>query len=129
MLKIGLTGTIVTAICCFTPTLAWLLALSGLASWLRASRDAASNTADEAEALRLESDAHAVQLVTIHKSKGLEYPVVLFPFGWADRKPKDQGEPLEWHATGQLASIDVGSRKTYKTAYEAYLLIRDAEWS
>jgi mercuric ion transport protein len=24
----------VTAICCFTPTLAWLLALSGLASWL-----------------------------------------------------------------------------------------------
>jgi mercuric ion transport protein len=34
LLKFGLTGTIVTAICCFTPTLAWLLALSGLASWL-----------------------------------------------------------------------------------------------
>ena len=34
LLKFGLTGTIVTAICCFTPTLAWLLALSGLAGWL-----------------------------------------------------------------------------------------------
>ena len=34
LLKLGLTGTIVTAICCFTPTLAWLLALSGLAAWL-----------------------------------------------------------------------------------------------
>jgi mercuric ion transport protein len=34
LLKLGLTGTIVTAICCFTPTLAWLLALSGLAGWL-----------------------------------------------------------------------------------------------
>ncbi len=34
LLKLGLTGTIVTAICSFTPTLAWLLALSGLAGWL-----------------------------------------------------------------------------------------------
>ena len=34
LLKLGLTGTIVTAICCFTPTLAWLLAISGLAAWL-----------------------------------------------------------------------------------------------
>lgn len=34
LLKLGLTGTIVTAICCFTPTLAWLLALSGMTAWL-----------------------------------------------------------------------------------------------
>jgi exodeoxyribonuclease V beta subunit len=30
--------------------------------------------------LRLESDAGLVQVVTVHKSKGLEYPVVLLPF-------------------------------------------------
>ncbi|MBW2254910.1 MAG: UvrD-helicase domain-containing protein, partial [Deltaproteobacteria bacterium] len=71
---------------------------SGLASWLRASRDAAGDGSDEAQALRLESDARAVQLVTIHKSKGLEYPVVLLPFGWADFQPSDGGGPLEWHA-------------------------------
>ncbi len=34
LLKLGLTGTIVTAICYFTPTLAWLFALSGLAGGL-----------------------------------------------------------------------------------------------
>ena len=34
LLKLGLTGSIVTAICCFTPTLTWLLALSGLSAWL-----------------------------------------------------------------------------------------------
>lgn len=34
LLKLGLTGTIVTAICCFTPTLAWLLTLSGMTAWL-----------------------------------------------------------------------------------------------
>lgn len=30
--------------------------------------------------LRLESDRHLVQIVTIHKSKGLEYPLVWLPF-------------------------------------------------
>jgi exodeoxyribonuclease V beta subunit len=30
--------------------------------------------------LRLESDKHLVQVVTIHKSKGLEYPLVWLPF-------------------------------------------------
>ena len=71
---------------------------SGLASWLRAARDATGDTPDDAEALRLESDARAVQLVTIHKSKGLEYPIVLLPFGWADFHSPDRGGSLEWHA-------------------------------
>ncbi len=31
---------------------------------------------------RLESDLEAVQIVTIHKSKGLEYPIVFCPFLW-----------------------------------------------
>ncbi|WP_312141424.1 exodeoxyribonuclease V subunit beta [Atlantibacter hermannii] len=30
--------------------------------------------------LRLESDKHLVQIVTVHKSKGLEYPLVWLPF-------------------------------------------------
>ena len=32
------------------------------------------------EILRLESDADLIKVVTIHKSKGLEYPLVLLPF-------------------------------------------------
>jgi len=51
----------------------------------------ASETGEEAE-LRLESDEDAVQLVTIHRSKGLEYPVVYCPYlfmggGGAGRQP------------------------------------------
>ena len=34
----------------------------------------------DAAQLRLESDAHLVQVVTLHKSKGLEYPLVFLPF-------------------------------------------------
>ncbi|MCG8641072.1 MAG: UvrD-helicase domain-containing protein [Desulfobacterales bacterium] len=36
-----------------------------------------------ADELRLESDKKAVAIVTIHKSKGLEYPVVYLPYLWS----------------------------------------------
>ncbi|RQW82412.1 MAG: exodeoxyribonuclease V subunit beta, partial [Geobacter sp.] len=32
--------------------------------------------------IRLESDAKAVRIVTIHVSKGMEYPIVFCPFSW-----------------------------------------------
>ena len=34
----------------------------------------------EEQKMRLETDAHCVQVVTFHKSKGLEYPLVFVPF-------------------------------------------------
>ncbi len=44
-----------------------------LTRWLT-QRIAEPNTNAASEQLRLESDKHLVQIVTIHKSKGLEYP-------------------------------------------------------
>ena len=44
----------------------------------------------EAHQLRLESDEHAVKIITIHKSKGLEYPVVFCPYAWDGSTIKDQ---------------------------------------
>lgn len=55
--------------------------MTGLLKWLIAQRDPYSPRL-EAHQLRLESDEKAVKIVTIHKSKGLEYPVVFCPFGW-----------------------------------------------
>jgi len=37
---------------------------------------------DFSDELRLESDKKAVTIVTIHKSKGLEYPIVYLPYLW-----------------------------------------------
>jgi ATP-dependent exoDNAse (exonuclease V) beta subunit (contains helicase and exonuclease domains) len=48
--------------------------------WLRAVITA-ENTSDEQQ-LRLESDADAVKIVTMHRSKGLEYPIVFCPYLW-----------------------------------------------
>ncbi|MFP5383828.1 MAG: UvrD-helicase domain-containing protein, partial [Gammaproteobacteria bacterium] len=47
----------------------------------------AAGHAVEEHQLRLESDENLVQIVTLHKSKGLQYPVVFLPFLACARKP------------------------------------------
>ena len=50
-----------------------------LVRWL-AAEVAQPNGQSASQQLRLESDRHLVQIVTIHKSKGLQYPLVWLPF-------------------------------------------------
>jgi exodeoxyribonuclease V beta subunit len=58
---------------------------------------------DEAGRMRLESDAALLKVVTVHKSKGLEYPLVFLPFVCAFRAVKPTDSPLSWHdAEGKL---------------------------
>ena len=47
--------------------------------------------AGEERVVRLESDAELVQVVTVHKSKGLEYPVVFLPFASSCREVDRRG--------------------------------------
>jgi exodeoxyribonuclease V beta subunit len=51
-----------------------------LLRWLQQQRHHGGG--GDAVQLRLESDRDLVAIVTIHKSKGLEYPLVLCPFVW-----------------------------------------------
>lgn len=70
---------------------------------------------DDQAQLRLETDAAALQLCTIHKSKGLEYPVVYCPTLWdvyggqpgkvVLARFDEKGEPLE------IPELDVGSEQ------------------
>ena len=70
--------------------------------WLAAQR-AEQGGAEDAQ-LRLESDRNLVQIVTVHKSKGLEYAVVFCPFlnDGALRDPPSSGLPdaREYHDDG-----------------------------
>ncbi|MBD9370370.1 exodeoxyribonuclease V subunit beta [Xanthomonas sp. XNM01] len=66
------------------------LGLQGLVDWL-GQQIAGADPNDEAQLLRLESDARRVQIVTLHKSKGLEYPLVFLPFVGIGGKAPDPG--------------------------------------
>ncbi len=72
------------------------LGLHGLLDWLQA-RIAGADPNDEAQLLRLESDAHRVQIVTLHKSKGLEYPLVYLPFAGLGTARPDHGRHRAVH--------------------------------
>jgi len=63
---------------------------AGLVRWMQAEATS-SGTPDESRQVRLETDADAVEIATIHKAKGLEYPVVwcssLWDWTWFPRWP------------------------------------------
>ncbi|MEI2414652.1 exodeoxyribonuclease V subunit beta [Orrella sp. JC864] len=66
-----------------------------LIRWLAEQRQEGGDS--EARKLRLESDADRVKVVTVHKSKGLEYPLVFLPFANTYRAVKPRDLPLRWH--------------------------------
>ena len=86
-----------------------------LVEWLQRMRsDAARAPREAAESaqIRLESDAHALKLITIHKSKGLEYPVVICPFLWdGTSAASGRRDCAAFHdpADGDRLTLDLGS--------------------
>jgi len=79
-----------------------------LLRWLTAQR--AERVEDQARQLRLESDEGLVKVVTLHKSKGLEYPLVFIPFPWSYFKGPQGEAPVLFHApVDKGACLDLGS--------------------
>ncbi|WP_369587559.1 exodeoxyribonuclease V subunit beta [Kingella oralis] len=72
---------------------------SALQQWLGQQIQASQNHANPQDhaLLRLESDENLVKIVTMHASKGLQYPIVYCPFVW---KASNQQTP-EWQIIHQ----------------------------
>jgi len=77
-----------------------------LLRWLAAQRSV--STDDDSQLVRLESDRNLVQIITIHKSKGLEFPVVFCPFLWegGQHSKRSGTEGREYHDDQGRAVID-----------------------
>jgi exodeoxyribonuclease V beta subunit len=84
-----------------------------LIRWLQAQM---LDQVDEEQIVRLESEADLVRVVTIHKSKGLEYPLVFMPFSTACKIEKDPVRDLD------------RLREDLRLLYVAFTRARHALW-
>ena len=84
---------------------------TALLRWLaEARRDAETAAAGDTAQLRLETDAQLIQIVTLHKSKGLEYPIVFLPTLWNSPEPRKPEPSVVAHDPQTLRPIlDLGS--------------------
>jgi exodeoxyribonuclease V beta subunit len=93
---------------------------TALAGWLRARiHETQSGEGDEERTRRLESDEDAVQVLTVHRSKGAEFPVVYVPFLWQGWSPRDN-PPIHFHDArdDDARTLDVAREGP---AYDAHL--------
>ncbi|QQS53049.1 MAG: exodeoxyribonuclease V subunit beta [Candidatus Competibacteraceae bacterium] len=96
--------------------------MAGLLKWLGDRRRTPANR-DEEQQLRLESDENLVRIVTVHKSKGLEYEVVFCPFLWDGRLRADgkDGTALLYHdpADAGRAILTIGADEKHPARQHA----------
>ncbi len=84
---------------------------AGVVAWLKRG---APGLEDEEATLRLEGEGEAVQVLTMHKSKGLEFPLVWCPWLWRAVYVRDEDEPnLTFHDPddGDRVKVDLGTKR------------------
>ena len=107
------------------------LRIEALMTWFadarrRAGDDESVDDADDSR-MRLESDDELVKIVTVHKSKGLQYGIVFLPFAWDGRlhaggkspQSVQKRDPVFFHVPdggGFTTALDFGSAEYPRNA-------------
>jgi exodeoxyribonuclease V beta subunit len=85
------------------------LGLPGLRDWLHGKRADGRDYKSDESSRRLDRDAAAVQIMTVHASKGMQYPIVYLPFAF--KRFLQAGDALLFHE-GEERCLHVGGRKS-----------------
>ncbi|WIY83779.1 UvrD-helicase domain-containing protein [Propionimicrobium sp. PCR01-08-3] len=96
------------------------LSPSALTEFLRRSIDQAGSADEDERTRRLPTDRPAVRVMTVHKAKGLQFPIVLLPEA-SDRfaGSADYDQPVIGHVEGRRV-LDVDSPAGRASRIEAY---------
>ena len=94
------------------------LSPSSLIVWLRDQIQDAGTQKEEYQ-LRLESESTAIQILTVHKSKGLEYPVVFCPF--LSLSPGKRDESFFYHDRQGSLVVELKNRAGVEAAGQGLL--------
>jgi exodeoxyribonuclease V beta subunit len=84
------------------------LGVEELLKWLAEARQQSGTARLEEHQIRLETDEQAVKIATVHKSKGLQYPIVFCPFCWNTGARTGEVTFHDLNRSGQLV-MDIGS--------------------
>ncbi|HYO33345.1 MAG TPA: UvrD-helicase domain-containing protein [Nocardioidaceae bacterium] len=95
-----------------------------LVEWLQHRKREAEGEVEDERSRRLDSDAKAVQVLTVHRSKGLEYPVVYVPYLW-NRYVNKAPDTLRLHDDAGARLLDVGGATD--AGYDARLAVHAQE--
>ena len=73
--------------------------MASICSWIGSKIAEDHTRVPDEEMLRLESDDNAIKIITIHRSKGLEYPIVFCPFMWGSSEfsKRRKNQPFMFH--------------------------------
>ncbi len=105
------------------------LGTTALAAWLHTRMDDADDESGlEDRSRRLESDAEAVQVLTVFRSKGLEFPIVYCPYLWHPGYIEEKDPPV-FHdaADGDRRTIDVSGDRRSKAMARQRVEVRGEE--
>jgi exodeoxyribonuclease V beta subunit len=86
--------------------------IDGLIEWLADARaiERPAEMREDEHLLRLESDANLVQIVAVHKAKGLQYPIVFCPFLWDGYSYAKRSAGIVFHEPGaDWPTLEIGA--------------------
>ena len=102
--------------------------LAATADWLRRLRLDPERSVPEEHLAHSDREQGVVSVVTVHASKGLEYPVVICPYLWQGPGDGRRGRPVRWLPPGQSRPrLDIRLNPHWGLGYEANRQHRQAE--